>query len=149
MTAQMGAGCGPGFAANALPGPQVIYLDVASAWRRLVLAGNLDERRAELALEDLRTLRLDRAPHAPLLSRCWEWWPGRRPTGRCPRSAVHDRGNLTAGAEPILPTHHQPRRVGRNDESCRQKSSRSDLTGSDRLRCGPGRASFLDARRPT
>lgn len=52
--------------------PQVIDLEVASAWRRLVSAGNLDDRRALLALADLRSLRLERAPHEPLVDRCWE-----------------------------------------------------------------------------
>lgn len=55
-----------------LAAPHVIDLEVASAWRRLVAAGELDERRAQLAFGDLRALRLDRASHAPLLPRCWE-----------------------------------------------------------------------------
>jgi predicted nucleic acid-binding protein len=52
--------------------PHLIDLEVASAWRRLAGAGDLDERRAQLALEDLRTLRVERVSHTPLLSRCWE-----------------------------------------------------------------------------
>lgn len=52
--------------------PHVIDLEVTSAWRRLVTAGRLDDRRARLALVDLRALRLQRAPHGPLLDRCWE-----------------------------------------------------------------------------
>ncbi len=52
--------------------PHLIDLEVASAWRRLAAAGGLDERRAQLALEDLGALRMERVPHAPLLSRCWE-----------------------------------------------------------------------------
>ena len=52
--------------------PHVIDLEVASAWRRLVAAGELEERRAQLALDDLEALRLERAQHAPLLTRCWE-----------------------------------------------------------------------------
>jgi predicted nucleic acid-binding protein len=55
-----------------LAAPHVIDLEVTSAWRRLVAAGALDERRAQLALDDLDGLRLERAPHAPLLARCWE-----------------------------------------------------------------------------
>jgi predicted nucleic acid-binding protein len=55
-----------------LAAPHVIDLEVASAWRRLVAAGELDERRARLALDDLDAIRLVRAPHAPLLGRCWE-----------------------------------------------------------------------------
>src|SRR5205085_12188077 len=52
--------------------PHLIDLEVASAWRRLAAAGALDERRAQLALEDLRALRMERVTHRPLLSRCWE-----------------------------------------------------------------------------
>ncbi len=55
-----------------LAAPHLIDLEVASAWRRLVAAGNLDERRAGLALTDLKSLRLERAAHRPLLDRCWE-----------------------------------------------------------------------------
>lgn len=54
-----------------LAAPHVIDLEVGSAWRRLVAAGALDERRAQLALADLDSLRLERSPHAPLLARCW------------------------------------------------------------------------------
>jgi predicted nucleic acid-binding protein len=52
--------------------PHLIDLEVTSAWRRLTVAGDLDDRRAQLALDDLRALRLERVPHAPLLVRCWE-----------------------------------------------------------------------------
>jgi predicted nucleic acid-binding protein len=55
-----------------LVAPHVIDIEVCSAWRRLVAAGNLDERRAMLALADLGSLRLQRAAHGPLLDRCWE-----------------------------------------------------------------------------
>ena len=55
-----------------LAAPQVIDLEVASAWRRLLAAGHLDERRAALALADLGALRIERAPHRSLLERCWE-----------------------------------------------------------------------------
>ena len=55
-----------------LAAPHVIDLEVTSAWRRLISAGHLDERRATLALADLDLLRLERAPHGPLLGRCWE-----------------------------------------------------------------------------
>ena len=55
-----------------LAAPQVIDLEVASAWRRLVSAGSLDERRAALALADLDAMRIERASHRPLLARCWE-----------------------------------------------------------------------------
>jgi predicted nucleic acid-binding protein len=51
--------------------PHLIDLEVTSAWRRLAAGGDLDERRARLALDDLRSLRIERVPHAPLLARCW------------------------------------------------------------------------------
>jgi predicted nucleic acid-binding protein len=60
------------FRGERLAAPHLIDLEVASAWRRLVSAGNLDERRATLALADLDALRIERAPHGPLLDRCWE-----------------------------------------------------------------------------
>jgi predicted nucleic acid-binding protein len=55
-----------------LMAPQLIDLEVASVWRRLVAAGALDDRRAALALRDLVSLRLERVDHVPLLARCWE-----------------------------------------------------------------------------
>lgn len=51
--------------------PELIDIEVGSALRRLVLAGRLSERRARLALHDLGDLPLVRAPHRPLLPRCW------------------------------------------------------------------------------
>jgi predicted nucleic acid-binding protein len=55
-----------------LAAPHLIDLEVTSAWRRLAAAAELDARRVELALVDLRALRVDRVPHTALLSRCWE-----------------------------------------------------------------------------
>jgi len=55
-----------------LAAPHLIDIEVASAWRRLVSLGELDDRRARLAMGDLNALRLDRVPHTPLLPRCWE-----------------------------------------------------------------------------
>lgn len=55
-----------------LAAPHLLDLEVSSAWRRLVATGDLDERRAQLAFDDLGALRIERAPHAPLLARCWE-----------------------------------------------------------------------------
>jgi predicted nucleic acid-binding protein len=51
-----------------LAAPEIIDLEVASVWRRTLT----DERRAALALADLADLPLRRAPHLPLLARCWE-----------------------------------------------------------------------------
>ncbi len=38
-------------------------------------AGDLDQHRADLAVTDLRALRIERVPHAALLPRCWELRP--------------------------------------------------------------------------
>jgi predicted nucleic acid-binding protein len=55
-----------------LVAPHLIDLEVTSAWRRLAARGDLDDRRVALALADLRSLRVDRVPHLPLVERCWE-----------------------------------------------------------------------------
>jgi predicted nucleic acid-binding protein len=55
-----------------LVAPHLIDIEVTSAWRRLVSTGALDERRAALALGDLRALRIGRVPHGPLIDRCWQ-----------------------------------------------------------------------------
>jgi predicted nucleic acid-binding protein len=55
-----------------LVAPHLIDIEVVSAWRRLAVAGDVDERRVALAMEDLRSVRLDRVPHVPLVGRCWE-----------------------------------------------------------------------------
>lgn len=55
-----------------LTAPHLVDLEVTSAWRRLAAAGDLDDRRVRLALDDLRSLRMDRVGHAPLIGRCWE-----------------------------------------------------------------------------
>ena len=55
-----------------LAAPELIDLEVSSVLRRLALGGQLPPSRAELAVADLLTFPLDRAPHRPLLLRCWE-----------------------------------------------------------------------------
>jgi predicted nucleic acid-binding protein len=55
-----------------LAAPEIVDLEVASVLRRQNLAGAVDVRRADLALADLAALPLHRAPHLPLLHRCWE-----------------------------------------------------------------------------
>lgn len=55
-----------------LAAPEVIDLEVGSVLRRQLSAGTIDERRARLALDDLLDLPMRRAPHRPLLRRCWE-----------------------------------------------------------------------------
>jgi predicted nucleic acid-binding protein len=55
-----------------LAAPELIDLELASVLRRAQASGDIDERRAVLALTDLAALPLDRAPHLPLLARVWE-----------------------------------------------------------------------------
>lgn len=55
-----------------LAAPQLVDLEVISAWRRLAAGGDLDDGRVLLALDDLRSLRMNRVDHAPLIGRCWE-----------------------------------------------------------------------------
>jgi predicted nucleic acid-binding protein len=55
-----------------LAAPELVDLEVASVLRGQFRAGALDTRRAAFALADLTALPLLRAPHRPLLSRCWE-----------------------------------------------------------------------------
>ena len=55
--------------------PELADLEVASVLRRQVRTGALDDRRARLALQDLAALPARRAPHRPLLARCWELRP--------------------------------------------------------------------------
>jgi predicted nucleic acid-binding protein len=52
--------------------PEVIDLEIASAWRRELLVGHIDEDRSRLALDDLAGLPLARMPHRPLMPRVWE-----------------------------------------------------------------------------
>jgi predicted nucleic acid-binding protein len=52
--------------------PEVIDLEVANAWRRELLAGNIGEDRSRLALNDLVEMPLTRMPHRPLMPRIWE-----------------------------------------------------------------------------
>jgi predicted nucleic acid-binding protein len=55
-----------------LTAPGLIDLEVLSVWRRQLRDGDMDARRAGLALADLAALPLRRTPHRPLLARCWE-----------------------------------------------------------------------------
>ena len=57
---------------NTLAAPELIDLETSSVIRRQLSVGALDARRAELALTDLIDLPLRRAPHRPLLARCWQ-----------------------------------------------------------------------------
>ena len=55
-----------------LAAPELIDLEVVSVWRRQVAGGEIEERRADLAVADLFDLPMVRASHRPLLVRCWE-----------------------------------------------------------------------------
>ena len=61
-----------GLRGHALVAPELIDLEVASVWRRQVVAGQLEVRRAEFALADLLALPLQRIPPRQLITRCWE-----------------------------------------------------------------------------
>jgi len=55
-----------------LSAPELVDLEVTSVLRRQVQSNAADLRRAALALADLVAMPLRRAPHRPLLARCWE-----------------------------------------------------------------------------
>ncbi len=55
-----------------LAAPELIDLEVASVVRRRCAAGLLAADRAEQALDDLLALPMERAPHRPLVPRCWQ-----------------------------------------------------------------------------
>jgi predicted nucleic acid-binding protein len=57
---------------ESLAAPALIDLEVLSVWRGLSRGGQLDARRVGLALEDLRSLPMQRVDHSPLLERCWQ-----------------------------------------------------------------------------
>ncbi|HYO17738.1 MAG TPA: type II toxin-antitoxin system VapC family toxin [Dermatophilaceae bacterium] len=61
-----------GLRGHALAAPELIDLEVASVWRRQVMAGQLEVQRADLAVADLLALSLQRIPHRQLIARCWE-----------------------------------------------------------------------------
>lgn len=52
--------------------PEMIDIEVTAVLRKQLRAGDLDNRRAELALSDLVDLPLRRVPHRGLLARCWQ-----------------------------------------------------------------------------
>lgn len=55
-----------------LAAPELVYLEVTSALRRLVSRGHASPRRAALALDDLLDLPVRSARHTHLLPRVWE-----------------------------------------------------------------------------
>jgi predicted nucleic acid-binding protein len=59
-------------AGERLAAPAVMEIEVVSTWRGFSRAGRLPAERAEAALADLAGMRLERAPHGPLMPRIWE-----------------------------------------------------------------------------
>lgn len=57
---------------ESLLAPELLDLEVLSVLRGQIRAGAVDSRRAQLALTDLNDMPVRRAPHGPLLARCWE-----------------------------------------------------------------------------
>jgi predicted nucleic acid-binding protein len=57
---------------DAICAPEIIDLEVASAWRRDLQAGRLTEDRTQQALDDLAAMDLVRMSHRPLMVRIWE-----------------------------------------------------------------------------
>ena len=55
-----------------LHAPHLVDLEVVAVLRRRSAAGDLSERRADLALRDLEDLPLVRYPHLPFARRAWE-----------------------------------------------------------------------------
>ena len=109
-----------------LAAPHRLDLEVTSAWRRLAAAGGLDDRRAHLALADLRELRVDRVRHRPPLGAhglcVLASWPGlgafapTRSTCRALRMPVEHPGlragrvrGWTAGGRRATPGRRRPR----------------------------------------
>jgi len=60
---------------ESLAAPHLLPVEVAAAWRRLVMTGRLEGGRAERALDDLALLQVTLVPHGSLLPRCWELRP--------------------------------------------------------------------------
>lgn len=55
-----------------LAAPELIDLEVGSVLRRQNRSGQIGDRRAKMALNDLAAIPLQRAGHRNLLGRCWE-----------------------------------------------------------------------------
>ncbi len=56
---------------SALHAPHLVDIEVASVFRRLALAGEIDSARGDLMLTLLRDMPIERHAHAILLSRIW------------------------------------------------------------------------------
>ena len=58
-------------AAGNLVAPELLDVEFASAYRRLLRTGDIDDIRARTGLRDLAMLPLRRESHRPLLARIW------------------------------------------------------------------------------
>lgn len=67
-----GYGARAALAEETLIAPELIDLEVLSVLRRQVKSARVTVARAERALLSLADLPMRRAPHRPLLQRCWE-----------------------------------------------------------------------------
>ena len=52
--------------------PHLLDLEVLQVLRRYALAGDMDSKRAQEALQDYSDLPIRRYPHEPLMSRIWD-----------------------------------------------------------------------------
>jgi predicted nucleic acid-binding protein len=89
--------------------PHLIDVEVLAAWRRLTSAGELDARRADLAIADLRALRLRRVPHQPLLERCWSLRSNLTMYDATYVALAEMTGSVLVTADSRLPTSSGPR----------------------------------------
>lgn len=55
-----------------LAAPELVDLELLSAFRRLVRSGRMSALRATTALTDFSELAINRSAHRPLSARCWE-----------------------------------------------------------------------------
>ncbi len=58
--------------AERIVAPELLDVEVVSAWRRHEAEGRLDPKRAELARSNLRSFRVERVSHRLLMNRAWE-----------------------------------------------------------------------------
>lgn len=58
--------------AETVHAPQLLWIEVPSALRRLAVVGDLSEDRAGQALADLSDLAIEAYDHRPLVGRIWE-----------------------------------------------------------------------------
>lgn len=67
-----GAGARRRLSEEELVAPELVDLETLSVLRRLHHRGLISTARADQAAADLGVLPITRAPHAPLITRCWQ-----------------------------------------------------------------------------